>query len=100
RDLRCHPTIGATCAQYSEPNTPVGRIVNELLIIHQLDNRFVKFILFNKLVVIEKWNREALWNNYPWQSRVNHFAEIRRLAAVGDDVLAPLGAQRANPSYR
>src|SRR6185503_13413036 len=97
--LRIDLSLLNTLAQLSEPSTPVGWIVYELLIIHHLDDWFVKFILFNKLVVIEKWNREAFWNNNPRQSGVNHFAEIRRLAAVGDDVLAPLGAQRANPSH-
>src|SRR5205814_3410332 len=55
----------------------ISWIVNEFLIVHHRVYRVVQFVLAEKLIVIEKWNREAGRHYEARWPRVNHFAKVR-----------------------
>ena len=80
-----HPALLNLIAHSREIRAPVGRIVNELLIVQHRVDRVVELVLSQKLIVIEKWNGEARRHCYARKLRMNQLAEIRRLRAISDD---------------
>src|SRR6185369_16157425 len=67
-------------SQLDQLFAPVSGIVNKLLIVQQSEDYVVEFVLLDEVVVVVERNREATRNDDARQTRVQHFAEIRRLA--------------------
>ena len=61
--LGIHPALLNLIAHAGEIRAPVSRVVNELLIVQHRVDRVVELVFFQKLIVIEEWNREARRNS-------------------------------------
>src|SRR5262249_47574291 len=80
-ELRTKLSILDLLSQLNQLLTPVGRIMNKLLVVQQSEDNVVEFVSFDEFIVVVKRNRKTTRHDDSGQTRIQHLAEIRRLAA-------------------